>query len=106
MFRLHLAASENDLKKWKNISVGISPIFSLLKSAFHTIQLRPPKSINTLASASSIGSAKPYRYLQSYDAHLYANRRLYVSINPFCRALQFAPACDQKSLSRYVYLLY
>jgi hypothetical protein len=60
--KLHRAESVKDLKKWKNISVGISPIISLLKSAFHTIQLRPPKSIRTLASASSIGNANPYPF--------------------------------------------
>ena len=61
MFRLHLAASENDLKKWKNISVGISPIFSRLNSACHTSHGLPEKSIATCASASSMGSRKPYR---------------------------------------------
>ncbi len=34
ILRLHLALSLNDLKKWKNISEGISPIVRLLKFSF------------------------------------------------------------------------
>src|SRR5690606_41864759 len=58
-FKLHFAASEKDLKKWKNNSVGISPIFSLLNSASQTIQFLPPKSSATCAKQSSIGKEKP-----------------------------------------------
>src|SRR6185503_16068023 len=56
---LNFAESLKDLKKWKNISVGISPIFSRLNSASHTIQFLPPKSIAACARQSSIGRQKP-----------------------------------------------
>src|SRR5690606_20689642 len=95
IFRLDLEASENDLKKWKNISVGISPIFSRRNSASHTIQLRPPKSKATCAKQSSWAECmhsvlylaypptlgervrpKQYPYLRWYDAHRYADHPL------------------------------
>ena len=60
IFKLHLAPSEKDLKKWLNISVGISPIFSLLNSAFQTSQFLPEKSKATWAKQSSMGNKKPY----------------------------------------------
>jgi hypothetical protein len=47
IFRLHLAVSEKDLKKWKNSSVGTYPIRSRLNSASQTSHGRPPKSIAT-----------------------------------------------------------
>src|SRR5690606_24765642 len=59
MFRLALAPSLKDLKKWRNISVGISPIFSRWKSASQTSQFLPPKSRATWARQSSMGRQKP-----------------------------------------------
>lgn len=51
------AASLKDLKKCRNISVGISPTFSRLNSASHTSHGRPPKSRHTWQRQSSIGRA-------------------------------------------------
>ena len=45
----------------KNISVGRSPIISLLNSTSPSIQGRPPKSMATLASESSMGRTNAYR---------------------------------------------
>ena len=39
--------SAEQAKKWRNISVGISPTRSRLKSASHTSHARPPKSSAT-----------------------------------------------------------
>ena len=58
--QIAFAPSLNDLKKCINISVGISPIISLLNDASQTNQGLPPKSIATCARQSSIGNRNPY----------------------------------------------
>lgn len=44
---IHFRRIAQTLEKWKNISVGISPIFSRLKSASHINHGLPPKSSTT-----------------------------------------------------------
>ena len=59
MLRLMRASSASVLKKCWNISVGMSPIFSLLNVASHMNHGRSPKSMATCASESSMGSVNP-----------------------------------------------
>src|SRR5690606_7493486 len=54
IFKFDFDASENDLKKWENISVGISPIFLRLHAASHTIHCLPLYPVPTCAKHSSM----------------------------------------------------
>ena len=74
--------SENDLKKCLKHSVGISPIFSLLKSAFQTDQGLSEKSIETLASAHPSPAQIRNDKFQSYHPGLYLRPNLSLKQRP------------------------
>ena len=59
MCRFIRALSLRLLKKWRNISVGMSPTYSRWNVACHTSHGRPPKSRATVQRQSSMGSVKP-----------------------------------------------
>ncbi len=73
IWRLHLAFSAKDLKKWPNIWELTSPIFSEANFTSQINSALPPKSIRTVAWASSIGSEKPYLSMPFFSPTACAN---------------------------------